>query len=119
LNVGTFSHPIIVISPNGRRVTVDALVDTGSTFTTLPALLLNELEVRPRREVRMRLADGRSVTEQLGVVDVELDGIEDVTYVAFGAPEAPATIGAITLEAFQLGVDPVNQRLVPVEGWLV
>ena len=117
--VGTFFHPITLISQGGRRVTIDALVDTGSTFTTLPAALLNDMEVVPRRQVRMRVADGRSITEQLGVLNIELNGIEDVTYVVFGGPDAPATIGAITLEALLLGVDPVNKKLVPVEGWLV
>ena len=117
--MSTFFHPITLISQDGRRVTIDALVDTGSTFTTLPAALLSEMEVRPRRQVRMRVADGRSITEQLGVLNIELNGIEEVTYVVFGGPDAPATIGAITLEALLLGVDPVNKRLVPVEGWLV
>ena len=35
----------------------------------------------------------------------------------FGEPDAPATIGAHTLEAFLLGVGPVGRRLIPVEGY--
>jgi len=37
--------------------------------------------------------------------------------VVFGATGSPPTIGAVTLEGFLLGVDPVEKRLVPVEGW--
>jgi hypothetical protein len=48
---------------------------------------------------------------------VEVDGFEGPTYVVFGTEGAPASIGAITLEGFLLGVDPVAKRLVPVEGW--
>jgi hypothetical protein len=48
---------------------------------------------------------------------VELDGLEGPTYVIFGTNGAPPTIGAVTLEGFLLGVDPVAKRLVPVEGW--
>ena len=37
----------------------------------------------------------------------------------FGDPDSPPIIGAHTLEGFLLSVDPVQQRLVPVEGyWL-
>ena len=48
---------------------------------------------------------------------VELDGNEGPTYVVFGNQDSPAIIGAVTLEGFLLGVDPVEKRLVPVEGW--
>jgi hypothetical protein len=48
---------------------------------------------------------------------VELEGLEGPTYVVFGSNGAPPAIGAVTLEGFLLGVDPVGQRLIPVEGW--
>jgi hypothetical protein len=48
---------------------------------------------------------------------VELDGLEGPTYVVFGENGAPPAIGAVTLEGFLLGVDPVAQALVPIEGW--
>jgi aspartyl protease family protein len=117
--VSTFFHPITVIGDEGKRVTIDALVDTGSTFTTLPQDILLELGVTPRREVRLRLADGNSHIQQLGYAQVELDGLDGPTYVVFGTNGSPPTIGAVTLDHFLLGVDPVAQRLVPVDGWQV
>jgi len=48
---------------------------------------------------------------------VELDGLEGPTYVVFGTNGSPPAIGAVTLEGFLLGVDPVAQSLVPVDGW--
>jgi predicted aspartyl protease len=115
--VSTFFHPITFFGTNGQRETVDALVDTGATFTGVPRDLLVRLGVKPERQVRLRLADGRAHLQELGYVNVELDGIEGPTYVVFGDQGSPPAIGAITLEAFLLGVDPVAQRLVPVEGW--
>ena len=115
--MGTFMQPLVLIGPGGERRTVDALVDTGSTFTSVPRDILVELGVQPRREVRLRLADGRSHTQQLGRVMVQLDGVEELTFVVFGEPESPPTIGAVTLETLLLGVDPAGQQLVPVEGW--
>jgi predicted aspartyl protease len=115
--MGTFTNPITLIGAEGERRTVEALVDTGSTFTSVPRDVLRQLGVEPRREVRLRLADGRSHTQQLGRVLVQLDGVEEITFVVFGEPESPATIGAITLETLLLRVDPAGQRLVPIEGW--
>jgi predicted aspartyl protease len=115
--MGTFTHPITLIGPSGERRTVEALVDSGSTFTRLPSSVLQELGVEPRREVSLRLADGSSHVQQLGRVLVQLDGIEEITFVVFGEPESPSTIGAITLETLLLGIDPAGQTLVPVEGW--
>jgi len=115
--MGTFFHPITLIGSAGKRVTIEALVDSGSTFTSVPAELLRDLGVEPRRQVRLRLADGQSHTQDMGHMTVEVDGIEGSTYVVFGANGSPPAIGAVTLEGFLLGIDPVGQVLVPVEGW--
>lgn len=115
--MGTFTHPITLIGPGGERRTIEALVDTGSTFTSVPQQVLNELGVEPRREVTLRLADGTSHLQPLGRVLVQLDGIEEITFVVFGEPESPPTIGAVTLETLLLGVDSAGKRLVPVQGW--
>ena len=115
--MGTFTHPLTLIGPDGQRLTIEALVDTGSTFTSLPRSILADLGVEPRRDVRLRLADGTSHVQQLGRVLVQLDGVEELTFVVFGEPDSTPTIGAVTLETLLLGVDPAGQRLVPVEGW--
>src|SRR5438445_719193 len=105
-SVGTSLYPITIIGPDGRRVTVDALVDSGSTFSSFPRDLLGELNVEPLREVRLRLANGTSHIQQLGRVMVELDGQEEITFVIFGDPGSPLAIGAVTLETLLLGIDP-------------
>jgi len=115
--VGTFFHPITLIGSADQRIVVDALVDTGATFTSVPNELLLNLGVEPRRQVSLRLADGRSHLQRVGYMMVELDGLEGPTYVVFGENASPPAIGAVTLEGFLLGVDPVEQKLVAVQGW--
>jgi len=63
--------------------------------------------------------NGDRVEWRLGNVTAALDGVEDIILCVFGAEEAPALIGAHTLEAFLLGVDPVEQRIVPKKGWML
>ena len=112
--MGTFSAPLEVISTDGiRTATVDAMVDTGSTYTCLPASLLHELGIVPYRRIRSELADGSIVEDDLGIVSVWVQGIYTPTLAIFAAEGAPALLGAYTLEGALLAVDPVRQRLAP------
>ena len=115
--MGTFNQPITLISATGDETeTLDALVDTGSTFTIVPATVLEKLGVTPHREVTLRLASGALEERAVGWARAKLDGLEENIICVFGGPDSPAVIGAVTLETFLLAVDPVSQRLVPVEG---
>ncbi len=112
--MGTFTYPIeIVAADGGRTETVDATVDTASTYTCLPANLLHDLGIVPCRRIRSELADGSIVEDDLGIVNVSVEGIETPTLVIFTDEGAPALLGAYTLEGALLVVDPVRQRLVP------
>src|SRR3989304_4947079 len=61
-NVGTFTLAIQVGTPDGSRYEwFEALVDTGATYTTLPASALRALGVVPHDRAIFRLADNREV----------------------------------------------------------
>lgn len=115
--MGTFFHPITLAGPEGQRLTIDALVDTDASFTSMPEGVLRELGIHPVRRARLRLADGTSHVQSLGEAVAEIDGESVQTLVVFGPEGSPAAIGAYTLEGLLLGVDPVEKRLVPLEGW--
>lgn len=116
----TFNHPITLISPAGDRTeTLTGLVDTGATFSSAPAQVLTGLAVTPQRTIRLRLADGRIVQNDVGELLAEMDGVRVTVICVFGSDDSQMLIGAHTLEAFLLAVDPVEQQLVPVEAlWL-
>ena len=65
------------------------------------------------------LADDRRVEYDVGQAVIRLGGLEMVSSVVFGEPNAAPLLGAITLELFNLGVEPVGQRLMPVPGLLM
>ncbi len=117
--MGTFFHVITLIGPNGQEETLDALVDTGAAFTTVPSRILECLGVDSHRTVRLRLADGKVVEWELGRITAQLNDEREEILVVFGSNDSPALIDAHTLEAFVLGVDPVQQRLVPSEAFLM
>jgi predicted aspartyl protease len=57
--MGTVTHSITLHSADGYYTeTLDALVDTGSTFLTVPRPVLERLGVEPMRVIRLRLANG-------------------------------------------------------------
>ena len=96
---------------------LEVTVDTGSTFTAVPRTLLQRLGVPVRRSARSRLAaDGSSVPVDIGWTVVRLEDHIFATQVIFAEENQPSLLGVVTLEDALLAVDPVGQRLAPVEA---
>ncbi len=113
--MGTFTHLIHIGNLSGGEfVEVEALVDTGTTYTSLPAGVLNRLGVEQAGSRRFELADNRIVEYPIGQARIRLLGEELIVLVVFAPDETDPLLGATALELFSLGVDPVNQRLIPV-----
>ena len=55
----------------------------------------------------------------MGETRVRVQGLETTTWVIFGREGTATVLGAMTLEELLLGVDPVNRRLIAVEGLLM
>jgi excinuclease ABC subunit B len=119
MGMGVFSQLITLIGPQGQRERLEALVDTGATFSAFPTPLLERLGIRPHRAMRFRLADGQEQQWPLGWARVEVMGIEEQVLVAFAPEGAPPIIGAHTLQSLGLVVDPVEHRLMPKEGYML
>lgn len=101
-----------------RFVEIDALVDTGASYTMLPAPLLRDLGVSATASRAFMLANGQRTTREVGQAWVRLDGHEVMTVVVFGDEGGPILLGAVTLEEMGLGVDPLGKRLIDVPGLL-
>lgn len=92
---------------------LDMIVDTGSTYTAVPRVMLERLRVPIQRSMPSQTADGRIVPVDIGQTMVRLEGIEFYTPVIFAEPNEPNLLGVVTLEQAGLAVDPVNGRLIP------
>ena len=102
-----------------RYESVEALVDTGATYTTLPAPFLDGLGVVPHGRDTFVLADGRRVERDIGRTWIRVDGRTELTLVVFGGAGSEALLGAYALEGLRLAADPVGRRLTPVPGLLL
>ncbi len=95
------------------------VVETGATYTTLPASLLKEMGIRAIRKGRLRLANGRIVERGVCEVGVEVQSERlSSTPVVFGTGAA-CLLGSVTLEALSLAADSVKRRLVATEAYLL
>ncbi|HLG10127.1 MAG TPA: retroviral-like aspartic protease family protein [Dehalococcoidia bacterium] len=118
--MGTFNIEFEVGDQQRQRFEpIEALVDTGSTYTVLPASMLRRLGVQPHRRSTFELADGTRRDWEMGRTWVRIDGQEEMTLVVFGEEDVQPLLGAVTLEEFLLAPDPIRQRLVSVNGLLM
>ena len=112
--MGTFRHRLGVSYGSGGPVEwVEALVDTGSTFTMLPASLLREVGVPQNSKTRrFRFADGR--VAEMSIAEARLHiGPDSFTVVVAEGPDDTYLLGATSLQMFGLIADTTNHRLVP------
>ncbi len=96
---------------------VEVMVDTGATFTTVPAKVLRSLGVSPHRTMPARLADGTIIEDEVCDTVIRLEGQTFYTPVTFGKEGEPNLLGVVALGTALLAVDPVDQRLVPTIAW--
>lgn len=118
--MGTFRHPIALGNPTGTEFEVlNALVDTGATYTSVPSALLERLEVEPTEAIEFTLANGSKITRDIGQTHIRAAGKQAVTFVVFGDEDDNTLLGSYALEGLRLAVDPYNSRLVPNELFLL
>ncbi len=117
--MGVFSVPVEVSDLAWSRVErVDAWVDTGAFYTSLPRPLLESLGIVTHKRERFMLADGRLVEKDLGHMWIRVGDRTEITLVLFAEPDSEPLLGAYTLEGLALDVDVVNRRLTP-KPWLL
>ena len=115
--MGTVVVTIGIGDPTGRRFEdFDAIVDTGSTFTTIPRTTLQRLGVAVERSAQSELADGSHAPVDIGKTMIRLEGLEFSTPVIFAEAGEPVLLGVVTLEEALLAVDPVSGRLIPTNA---
>jgi clan AA aspartic protease len=118
--MGTFRVEVQIGDPEGRRYErVEAVVDTGATYTSLPRPLLEALGVTPHARASFVLADGRRVEREIARTWIPIDDQIEMTLVVLAEPGDPPLLGAYALEGLRLAANPVARRLVPVSGLLL
>jgi len=97
-----------------KRARVEFLIDTGASYSVIPAAVLRNLGIKPHSRRTFILADGSKITRRLGDVLFRIDGRKGASPVIFGQRDDSVLLGSISLEALGLMVDPLKRQLRPL-----
>jgi clan AA aspartic protease len=95
-------------------VALQFLVDSGATYSVVPADVLEGLGIRPLGGEEFRLADGTSVRRRTGGAFFKYGDRVGVANVIFGEPGDSTLLGVLTLEALGYALDPLRRELRPL-----
>jgi len=93
---------------------LEFLVDSGAVYSVVPRTILNELAIRPVVRQEFRLADGTRVSRDKGIALFRYGDRVGGADVIFGESGDSTLLGAMTLEALGLGLDPLRRELHPL-----
>ena len=115
--MGEFTWPIGVWSADRERLeTVDALVDTGASYSMFPRSMLDRLGIERRFVLPFEQADGSLIERDVGQAVLVINDSESSMRVIFGEDDDEPLLGANALQEFLLLIDPVGEQLVSRTG---
>jgi clan AA aspartic protease len=90
---------------------LEFLVDSGAIYSVVPARVLRRLGIKSIDKQTFRLADGTKVVRRKGGALFRYNGRVGVADVIFGEKGDATLLGALTLEALGLSLDPLKREL--------
>ncbi|MBI5528470.1 MAG: aspartyl protease family protein [Deltaproteobacteria bacterium] len=107
---------IEVGNPARPKVTrkVEFLVDSGAIYSVVPAAVLKRLGIKPTSKQEFRLADGSKIVRKKGIALFKFGKQVGGADVIFGQKGDSTLLGAFTLEALGLALDPIKRQLRPL-----
>ena len=94
--------------------TIELLIDSGAIYSVVPAPVLERLGIRPLTQQEFRLADGSKITRRKGGAMFKYGDRIGVADVIFGEEGDYTLLGAFTLEALGLSLNPLRRELTPL-----
>lgn len=98
-----------------RSIEVEMIVDSGAIFSVVPAALLKRIGIAPRGCETFELANAHSVRREIGDALYDIEGRIGAAPVVFGRRGDACLLGAVTLEALGLRLDPLRRQLRPLK----
>ena len=94
---------------------IEFLVDSGAVYSLVPGKILDKLKIETYREMSFSLADGTSIKRSLGDAYFEFENIGGAATVIYGEEGDKPLLGATTLEALGLVLNPFTRTLYPMQ----
>ena len=97
-----------------KTLKVEFLVDSGAVYSVVPAPILKRLGIKPNAKEEFRLADGSKIVSKKGIALFRHGKKVGGADVMFGEKGDSPLLGAFTLEALGLSLDPLRRELKPL-----
>ena len=103
-------------NPAKPKVTIELefLVDSGAVYSVVPTAVLRKLGIKPLATEEFRLADGSGIRRKKGIALFKYHNKVGGADVIFGEEGDSLLLGAFTLEALGLALDPLRRELKPL-----
>jgi clan AA aspartic protease len=107
---------IEVGNPANPEVTekVEFLIDSGAIYSVVPGQILEKLGIKPLTKQEFRLANGSKIARNKGIALFKYGDRIGGADVIFGQEGDSMLLGAFTLEALGLALDPLRRELMPL-----
>ena len=93
---------------------LEFLIDSGVIYSVVPSEILTELGIKPIVEQEFRLANGAKIVRRKGGAMFKYGERVGVADVIFGEEGDSILLGAFSLEAMGLALDPFRRELYPL-----
>lgn len=97
-----------------KQALLQFMVDSGAIYSVIPKERLAELGIKPHSKKDFTLANGEIIERSLGDAVFEYAGERGASPVIFGKKGDSALLGAVTLEALGLMLDPLRREIKPL-----
>jgi clan AA aspartic protease len=106
---------IKISNPANQRKSKECkfLVDSGAIYSVVPSDVLKKLGIKPISTQEFILANGEVIKRPIGNAYFEYKGSTRAAPVIFGEKDI-FLLGATTIEAFGMILDPISRELKPL-----
>ena len=98
----------------GVTIPVTLLVDSGASYSVLPASVWQQLGLVAEEHLEFTLADGTIITRGVSECRFGIGGRTATSPVVLGRDDEGPLLGAVTLETLRLVLNPLTRRLMPM-----
>ena len=114
--MGLIVLEIEIANPAKPEITekLELLIDSGAVYSVVPTPVLEKLGIKPLAEEEFRLADGSKIKRKKGVAVFKYGERIGGADVIFGEDGDSLLLGAFTLGALSLSLDPLKREFNPL-----
>jgi clan AA aspartic protease len=107
IEVGSLAKPKTMVK-------LEFLIDSGAIYSIVPEKILKKLGIKPIAKETFILANGEKIVRKKGVALFKYGKRVGGADVIFGEKGDSVLLGALTLEALGLSLDPIKRKLKPL-----